>query len=415
MLSKEVAISQRPDYTFKYNQKLGRHGWLRLTPAYSVKLVSEIIANLPSDSIILEPFSGTATTGLVAAENKLYSHCFDINPFLIWLGNSKCKNYSKDELSRLKQKVDVILTNCESSIEEDNWLPEIFNITRWWREDTLKVLSALRQELVNHFGEPQSKVQENISALAWIAFCRLVVETSSAAFNHVSMSFKSEVPTYKLAQIKAIYLEIIERMVDSASQPLLETTKVYYGDSRQISSIDDTKYSHAITSPPYANRVSYIRELRPYMYWTKFLNNSHDAGELDWQAIGGTWGTATSKLKNWIPQNITIPASLNSVVSEISALDEKNALLMANYVCKYFCDMHLHFTSLAQHLKKGAMLHYIVGNSTFYGVKVNTQNLLAASLDRLGYSNIDIKIVRKRNSKKELYEYCVSGTWEGNK
>ena len=38
-----VEIETRSDYTFKYNSKLGRHGWLRLTPAYSVKLVKEII------------------------------------------------------------------------------------------------------------------------------------------------------------------------------------------------------------------------------------------------------------------------------------------------------------------------------------------------------------------------------------
>jgi DNA modification methylase len=83
-------LNQRSDYTFKYNQKLGRHGWLRLTPAYSVKLVKEIIDNIPADSFILDPFSGTATTGIVAAEHGLSAHCLDINPFLIWLGNAKC-------------------------------------------------------------------------------------------------------------------------------------------------------------------------------------------------------------------------------------------------------------------------------------------------------------------------------------
>ncbi|MDM8543640.1 hypothetical protein QUF90_21410 [Desulfococcaceae bacterium HSG9] len=48
-----MKITQRSDYTFKYNKKLGRHGWLRLTPAYSVKLVTEIIDNIPEDAFIL--------------------------------------------------------------------------------------------------------------------------------------------------------------------------------------------------------------------------------------------------------------------------------------------------------------------------------------------------------------------------
>ena len=36
-------MKQRSDYTFKYNKQQGRHGWLRLTPAYSIKLVKEIL------------------------------------------------------------------------------------------------------------------------------------------------------------------------------------------------------------------------------------------------------------------------------------------------------------------------------------------------------------------------------------
>jgi DNA modification methylase len=39
--------------------------------------------------VILDPFSGTATTGLVAAEEGLSAQLFDINPFLVWFGNAK--------------------------------------------------------------------------------------------------------------------------------------------------------------------------------------------------------------------------------------------------------------------------------------------------------------------------------------
>ena len=102
-------VQQRPDYTFKYNNKLGRHGWLRLTPAYSVKLVRETISHLPEHAFILDPFSGTATTGLVAAEHGLSAHCFDINPFLVWLGNAKCRMYQKSELKTVEGRFYTVL------------------------------------------------------------------------------------------------------------------------------------------------------------------------------------------------------------------------------------------------------------------------------------------------------------------
>lgn len=404
-----MTVKQRSDYTFKYNKKLGRHGWLRLTPAYSVKLVKEIIDNIPENAFILDPFSGTATTGIVAAEHGFYSHCFDINPFLIWLGNAKCRNYTKTELKKLQIGVNKALIESKYYLNKDNWLPKIHNITRWWSVDTLKILAALRQVLVNEFGEPKDN---NVSSLAWISFCRLVIETSSAAFNHVSMSFNDEVTIFEVEQIESLYLEILDAIVENASEALSGSASVHSVDSREPVSIQEVKYSHVVTSPPYPNRISYIRELRPYMYWTKFLDTAREAGELDWKAIGGTWGIATSRLQNWQSNSIELPELIRLVVSEILETEEKNTLLMANYVYKYFHDMHLHFHNLKSILNKGAVLSYIVGNSSFYGVQVHTEKLLEDSLNYLGFTNVGSKAIRKRNSKKELFEYCVYATWK---
>ncbi|MEI6262307.1 MAG: DNA adenine methylase [Deltaproteobacteria bacterium] len=404
-----MKVSQRSDYTFKQNQKIGRHGWLRLTPAYSVKLVKEIIENIPQDAFVLDPFSGTATTGLVASEHGLSAHCLDINPFLIWIGNAKCRNYSKSELNRLIKGVQNSLHDFKAITENDNWLPAIHNINRWWCRHTLKVLAALRQSLVNEFGEPKDN---SVFSLAWIAFCRLIIETSSAAFNHVSMSFHDKVVTFEIEQIEFIYQSILDTILESATNCLAGAATVHLLDSMEPVSINNVKYSHVVTSPPYPNRISYIRELRPYMYWTKYLDTAREAGELDWQAIGGTWGIATSRLQNWNGNDVEIPETLQSLVSQILETGEKNALLMAKYVWKYFHDMYLHLQNLRKSLKKGAVLSYIVGNSSFYGTEVHTEQLLESSLRSLGFTNVGSKVVRKRNSKKELFEYCVYATWQ---
>lgn len=404
-----MKVRQHPEYTFKYNRMLGRHGWLRLTPAYSVKLVKEIVDKVPDNSLILDPFSGTATTGLVAAELGLSAHCLDINPFLVWFGNAKCRHYPDTELKKLKSRVEKALTQCKTICHQENWIPGMHNIERWWCGGTLKSLATLRQAIVNQFGEP---TDGDISALAWIAFCRLIIETSSAAFNHVSMSFHDEVITYETEQVESFYYHIVCAIAESARTNITGSASVHFSDSRDSVCINGARYSHVVTSPPYPNRISYIRELRPYMYWTKFLNTAREAGELDWETIGGTWGTATSKLQHWKSCGLEPPALLKQIVCQILETKEKNALLMANYVWKYFHDMHLHFKCLKKNLRKGAELSYIVGNSSFYGVQVCTDDLLKDSLESLGFTNIGSKFVRKRNSKKELFEYCVHATWK---
>lgn len=400
--------SQRSEYTFKYNRSLGRHGWLRLTPAYGVKLVEKLLTSVEKDALILDPFSGTATTALVAADYGNQAFAFDINPFLVWLGNVKCRNYSQDYIDSVRSLAKQALQKYKKLIDEDNWLPKIFNIERWWSDYTLKLLSALRTALVSYFGEPQD--YEN-NGIIWIAFCRLVIETSSAAFNHISMSFKDTVNHFAIESIEKLFLVILDCLLESAENTVRGNAKIIKIDARKINGFKNTQVDKVITSPPYPNRISYIRELRPYMYWTKFLTEAKEAGEIDWTAIGGTWGIATSRLLLWKMEEEILPEELFSVIKNIKASNGKNATLLAIYVLKYFHDMHLHLASLRQLLKDGAELNYIVGNSTFFGNMVDTAALLSKSMQMLGYQKIHSEIIRKRNCNKALYEYCVSATW----
>jgi hypothetical protein len=400
-------VKQRAEYTFKFNQNLGRHGWLRLTPAYSVKLVERLLGSVDQDGIILDPFSGTATTGLVAAERGQKAFAFDINPFLVWLGNAKCQNYSEDCLREIRQQVQAGMLDYKTAINRENWTPQIFKIERWWTADTLQAIAALRTILVHHFGEPA----HNASSLIWIAFCRLIIETSSAAFNHVSMSFANQANPWDSTGILGLFNLILETILQTASHPIPGFAQIQETDSRQIAGLNDMKFRTIITSPPYPNRMSYIRELRPYMYWTKFLKTAKEAGEIDWKAIGGTWGIATSRLLRWQMEETNLPASVFSTVEQIKTSEGKNAELMGLYVLKYFHDMHLHLASLQSRLENQAKLYYVVGNSTFFGKSVDTAALLAESLQMLGYQQVHSEIIRKRNCNKALYEYCVSATW----
>ncbi len=400
-------IKQRADYTFKYNKNLGRHGWLRLTPAYSVRLVHSLLSGSNKAQNILDPFSGTATTGLVAAEKGFNALLYEINPFLIWVGNAKCQNYTKSEIELLKSKVSLILSCLDSNIE-NCWTPPIFNIERWWNAETLKVIAKLRYLIVSHFGEPSS---ENDGNLVWIAFCRLVIETSSAAFNHVSMSFNENVAHFNSEKISILFEGIFNLIAKSALIEVNGKSKVIETDSR-YPKLNGVKYDIVITSPPYPNRMSYIRELRPYMYWTKFLNTANEAGELDWKAIGGTWGIATSRLKSWEAINKDLPEKLIETYQLIIAAEKPNADLMGLYVYKFFDDLKLHLSNLRDVLNEGAELHYIIGNSSFYNIFVDSDIILKEILEDLGYCSVVINPIRKRNSKKGLLEFCISAKWK---
>lgn len=402
-------LSQRADYTYKANARVGRHGWLRLTPAYSVKIVEEIVGGFSRPMRVLDPFSGTGTTTLSAAYHGHEALSTDINPFLVWFGNAKIDLYTRATLQTCQLASERVLDLVKREAITPVAPPPLHNIERWWSEKALAFLCLLRAA-IDTVTEDGSQER----TLLLIAFCRTLMKLSNAAFNHQSMSFKSDTQLMlpfdtdmelQFAEDVRFVLQGAEENPDGAGEVLLE-------DARHLRSLEGARFDQVITSPPYANRMSYIRELRPYMYWLGYLNDGREAGEIDWAAIGGTWGIATSRLSDWRPDAADFRDSrLQSAISAIEASDTKSATVLARYVEKYFSDMWKHFQALSKILNNKAAVHYIVGNSTFYGVLLPVEEIYAAMLREIGFVSVTCHPIRKRNSKKELVEFDVSAIW----
>lgn len=400
---------QNRELTFRANMGVGRHGWLRLTPAYGMRIVRDRIAHLPEGSVITDPFSGTGTTPLAAAELGYYGQSIDLNPFLVWLGRVKTRHYSGDALDRSTDALEALVSSARDQVKATNlWQPKIFKIERWWSAGNLQGLKAVRSAI------DTCDAPAELKDLFEIALCRTLIDRSNAAFNHQSMSFKDADDGYTLFRLNdatetvAKFNTEAAAIIDSARYDLIGSANVVEGDSRH--SVDNLEPCDLIlTSPPYANRMSYIRELRPYMYWLRFLEDAADAGDLDTQAIGGTWGVATSNLKLWTPTATSpIDEEIAEVCARIAEDGKKNGPLLSTYVHKYFHDMWTHFEQVTPLVKDGGSVSYIVGNSTFYGHEVPTHDWYARMLKELGYNNVQVEIIRKRNSNKALYEYDVS-------
>lgn len=402
-------LRQRADYTYRFNVKTGRHGWLRLTPAYSVKIVEELVIGNAEARRILDPFCGTGTTALCAAYHGHEGVTTDINPFLIWLAQTKTSHYSPASIEAARSACRLALDLIANRAIDPVSSPPIFNIERWWSAEALEFLRHLRAA-IEHVTQPDTDARN----LLMVAFCRTLIGQSNAAFNHQSMSFKgSEQPTLLFPiDREAVFEKDVRFVLSGALENPTGSASVVLADSRGLRKALSGQFDLVITSPPYANRMSYIRELRPYMYWLGFLQNGRDAGELDWTTIGGTWGIATSRLTEWErPEKRFNSEHLTIVLQTISHADNKNGALLAKYVAKYFDDMWAHFCDLPASLASGAELHYVVGNSTFYGTLVSTERLYAEMLSELGFSNVECRSIRKRNSKKELVEFDVVAKW----
>ncbi len=399
-----VSRTARARFTFHGNVRDTRYGWLRLTPAYSVHLVRELLdARAKPDLPVLDPFCGTGTTLLTCAERGIACTTLDVNPFLVWLARAKTAKYSPDSLRKAEALI-AEMRAAASARGNAPWLPALFQIEKWWAAPTLHALGRAFAVL------SESDAPKPAQDLAKLAFCRSLITSANVSFGHQSMSFaEAGVTAPGAARRVGQALTDAFTPIAAAARVALPNSarRVVLGDARRVAdSLKDAKFGCVITSPPYVNRMSYVRELRPYMYWLGYLEQASDAGELDWQAIGGTWGSATSRVAAWQSDGKVSLKDLTRMTDKIA----KQSDVLARYVSKYFFDMLLHVHSLSRSIARGGQVHYVVGNSKFFDVLLPVEQLFAEIFELSGFKDATVTTLRKRTSKRELYEYLVSAT-----
>ena len=248
--------------------------------------------------------------------------------------------------------------------------------------------------------------------LAKLAFCRSLITAANVSFGHQSMSFAapSAAPRRARLSVAQALLAAFAPIAKSAALALPKSDRhALLADSRTMPDFSgNSRFGTVVTSPPYVNRMSYVRELRPYMYWLGYLAEARDAGELDWQAIGGTWGAATKP--PWHMARRAAKCRLARASTRLVARIARQSDVLSRYVHKYFFDMLSHVRSIARVMARGGQVHYVVGNSKFFDVVVPVERLLAEIFQISGFRDATVQPLRKRSSKRELYEYLVSAT-----
>jgi len=224
--------------TYKANLKQTRYGWLRLTPAYSVHLVQEILSNIaPQDTIVLDPFCGTGTTALVCAEKGITVDTTDINPFLLWLTKVKTAPYSSDDVAGFQSAARTISESIEVSNSHGVWIPPIHQIERWWDSDVLQIIGRM-MGMIHKMNEIYP---EKVIDLLKMAFCRVMITHSSASFDHQSMSFKQKTKAplfYDVADdVRATWEVAVSEIISSARSDIRATPGIFLCDARDLSAL----------------------------------------------------------------------------------------------------------------------------------------------------------------------------------
>ena len=398
--------------TYKGGRDLAFHRWFRLTPSFGPHLVGHILDKFgaSSESVVLDPFCGAGTTPIECKRRGLRCYGFEINPVLQFVGNQSLfweldPESLAESLIRLKHRYQKRRRGLKgvSLAESGLKIPPIHRVDRWWREDVLKDLLILKKAISSGRGESSAVV--NFFQLGLLAV--LVPELTNVSLGRLQLHFinrdEDKISVWDVFEIRTLMMIEDLRSVSNGPGPEQE---IYLQNSTAVRPDDyDWRADTVITSPPYPNRYSYVWNTRPHLYMLDYISEKHEAGLIDMDTIGGTWGVATTRLKKGIVEP-AYPA-VDALVSPIAQKIRKSDNLMANYLMKYFNLLSQQLVSMEPLLQPGASIAYVVGNSWLKGNYVETDTILLRLFEGLGFVPGEVERFRRRNSGKDLFESIV--------
>lgn len=399
------------DITFKAGQNESVHRWYRLTPSYSPSLVRFFIDafKITKDDFVVDPFSGRGTTVIECQKHGIEALGIEINPLLQQVGNKSLQwNLSNTYLinTYLEEVFNSIEKYQEYSLEDvievfNTRIPIIHNVFRWWKVNVLKNLIICREIMKQ---EKYSSVYEYI----WLALNKACLDCANIHRNHPTITFddnhQREINVY--FEINNNLKNIKDDLINLNQEQILFSNfnSIVVGNStNNLQNTINRSIDFVITSPPYPNRYSYVHQTRPQLHFLELLEDVREATEIDLQAIGGTWGRATSILQKDL---IIVPDEIKAYLCYYDELKNQNTL-MCNYATKYFIDLWKHIRCLKQSVSSNFQGVYVVGNSRLSNVEIFTEVILGRLFQHEGFQVEKIISFRKRGGKKRLYETAV--------
>ena len=397
-----IEIVQKKDSstTFSDNMKLPIHRWFKYSAGFSAGWVKEVIKKYGNDnSFILDPFTGSGTTNVVANELNIPSIGYEQHYFVRRLANIKL-NYDINIplfLSIVKKAIEQpikIINECEE--------PEL--LRKCYTPEALSELVTFRDY---YFVNSDKSPEWNLFWLVLTSILRITSHAGTAQWQYVLPNkTKKNVKTPTNALIDKAN-EVVQDINYSKENGYKELGKIIEHDARVVNSEIDNKVDLVITSPPYPNNYDYADSTRLEM--------------LFWKEITG-WSDLYSKIRknlvrscsqhsaaDKIPLNeILSKSELLPIYPEIKIVCEKleqERLLHGGkktyhtMIASYYYDMARVFLSLRRAMKYNSTMCFVIGDSAPYGVYAPADIWLSKLAIEAGFSSCYFEKTRDRNIK----------------
>jgi DNA modification methylase len=371
-----------------------RQRWYKYKESFSPSIVEKAITecNIGANDLIIDPFNGAGTTTLSAAINNIPSIGIEINPFAVFLADTK---NSSPQLSAFKKLKDSVLAGsskgCISPLLNFSTFSEKNNKNKWlFNSSILNSFEGGWKKTLNTSGSAKKLLR--------LALIGAALDNCNATRDGKCLKYKFNWQDFKYN--KSDFLHSLEQRIsvieeDIGSKIIDRPSKIIHGDSREtLKSIKD-KFSLCITSPPYLNSFDYTDLYRPELFLGRFVKNNSDLRNLRERTL-----RSHVEIKLKPPKLNDFGFLYSEAIFEIKK-QEKNLWdkQIPIMIQAYFEDIHNILKSLLKRASRNANLWMVVSNSAYAGVEVPVDLIIGEIAGKVGWYLKEIEVLQYLNKR----------------
>lgn len=382
------------------------HRWAKYREGYSGELVKELIrrSNLnPEKHFIYDPMSGSGSTLVSSIEEGFDALGSDVNPYAIDVTKVKIKNFPDD----LLQDVERFISEQLQDEVARPW-KRLVDLSAYFKPENLR----LAQKIIDNINCIQNEDVKHLLFTAWLMSLEDISERKKDGNGLATRpSPINDVWTRFVLQVKMMLNDLRKHHlpINPARAVLLESAFFAPRIIRDFSESTRKTLGAIIFSPPYANSFDYFES-----YKLELLSGYYTSNEL----IKAREKTIRNYRKGYgyqLTSSIQMVDLLCNEVRERIPIKEKEAgktdnrsRLVPNLLVGYFEDMANTIKGFADASPEGAYCHIVVDQSSYLGVIIPTDLILANIAELYGYQVKEIircRSARTSPQQLKLYPY----------